>query len=123
VVRQLARGLGLLSIIWFLAAMSTAAFVPRGPGVDAQDRLVMLSASLGSSVLILLAAVAASGALVYLLLHSLTGPLLLSCAGLIALALLLPAGLTPYFLPPPIGLLASAWLLTAFPDAHPPTGR
>ncbi len=117
-IRGVARVLGMVSIIWLLAAVSTAAFVPRGPGINAQDQITILSASIGGAILVIAIGVAVCGALAYMLTHSLTGPLLLSCAGLIALALVLPRGLTPFFLPPPIGLLLSAWLLMAFPDPN-----
>jgi len=114
VVRDVARVLGWASIVWLLAAVSTAAFVPSGPGLNAQDQITILPPSLGLTILIIVIGLGVCLALGYLLIHALTGPLLVCCAGLIALALLLPRGLTPFFLPPPLGLLLSAWLLFAF---------
>lgn len=115
-VRQVARFIGTASLIWLLAAISTAAFLPRGSGLNNQDQWYLVSAGAVGAVLIILLGVAACLGIGYLLRYELDGPLLLSAVGLVVLALVLPSGLLLFFLPPPVGLLISGGLLRAFPE-------
>lgn len=113
---RIARWIGELSLVWLFAATASAAFLPRGVGLDAQDQAALLNPSLLSGLAVLVLGLAACAALWWLLRRNLLNQLALAACAVLALALVLPGGLTLYFLPPPVGLLVSAFLLSRFGD-------
>lgn len=63
----------------------------------------------------LLPAAAICAGLWWLLIHRFLAPLAVAAAGVFVLALVLPHGMTLFFLPPPFGLAVAAWLSRAAP--------
>jgi hypothetical protein len=107
---------GELSLVWLLAASIAASFLPRGVALTAHHQAVLLQPSALGGIAVALIGLAGCAGLWWLLSHELLSQLALAACALIALALVLPGGLTPYFLPPPLGLLAAAFLISRFPD-------
>jgi hypothetical protein len=131
-VRGLARVLGEVAVLWLLAAGATASFLPRGFGPNAEDRLVLLQPSFWSGVGVAAGVAAGCAGLWWLVTRELPSQLGLAALGLLALSLVLPGGLTPFFLPAPLALLLCAFLQARFPDddgaapprsGGPPRGR
>ena len=112
----MARAAGELALLWLAAAGSTAAFAPRTAGLNAQDHFAVASTGVQSGLLVAIPAILLCGALWWLLRNGLLGPLALGAAAVLAAALLLPHGLNFYFLPPPLVLLAVAWVLWRHPE-------
>ncbi len=101
-----------MSLVWLLAAGVTSAFAPRGVALNSQDLLTIPAVSAAAGLLVALPAAAICLGLWWLLRHAFYGPLAVAAGALLVLALLLPHDLTVFFLPPPLGLLISSWLLT-----------
>ncbi len=122
-IRTIARLLGELSLLWLLAAATTASFAPRGVSLNAQDRVAVHQTTIGGGLALALPAAALCFGLWWLLTRQLLGPLAVASAGLLAVSLLLPHDLTLYFLPAPLTLLVAAFLLHRFPDPGASAGH
>lgn|GEM_PF-6602360 len=122
-IRTVARLLGEVSLLWLLAASTTASFAPRGVALNAQDQLAIHQTTIGGGLELALPAAALCFGLWWLLTRELLGPLAVGAAGLLAVSLLLPHDLTLYFLPTPLALLLTAFLLNRFPDPEAPRRR
>ncbi len=116
-MRRVARAAGELALLWLAAAASTASFAPRTAGLNAQNHFAVQATGLGSGLMVAVPAVLLCGGLWWLLRHGLAGPLAMGAAAVLAAALLVPHGLNFYFLPPPLVLLAVAWVLWRHPEA------
>jgi len=125
VTRRVARWAGELALIWLLAAATAASFLPRGVGLNTQDQLQITTPGTFSGLLIAIPAAGLCAGLWWLLTNSYYLPLAVAATGLLVAALLLPRGLPVFFLPSPLVLLASAWVLRwAPPDPDDaPGGR
>ena len=114
-VRAAAHVLGEVALVWLLAAATTAAFAPRGVTLDIQDQVAISQTSVGGGLEVALPAAALCFGLWWLLSRDFLAPLAVASAALLAVSLLLPHDLTLFFLPPPLALLAAAYLLSRFP--------
>lgn len=114
-VRAVARVLGEVALVWLLAAAATASFAPRGVTLDTHDQVAISQTSVGGGLEVALPAAALCLGLWWLLSRGLLAPLAVASAALLAVSLLLPHDLTLFFLPPPVALLAAAYLLARFP--------
>ncbi len=115
-VQGVARIVGEISLLWLLAASAAAAFLPRGVTLNAQHQAIFINPSVFGGVAVALVGLLGSAALWWLLSREMLSQLALAACALLALALVLPGGLTAYFLPPPLGLLATAFLLSRFSE-------
>lgn len=120
--RRFARLLGEVAILWLAAATATAAFLPRGFGAVGPNRLGLLLPSLAGGVGVAVLGAAGCAGLWWLLARELASQLGLAALGVLAVSLLLPGGLTPFFLPGPLALLLSAFLMARFPEGAGPQG-
>ena len=115
-IRRAARLAAEVALVWLAAACTTAAFAPRGTALDAHDQMYIPAVSMLGGLVVALPAVGVCAGLWWLLSRQYLGPLALASAGLMVLALLLPRGMTVFFLPPPIVLLATSWVLVRVPE-------
>jgi hypothetical protein len=115
-LRRVARLAGEVALLWLAAAATAASFLPRGVGYNAQDQLGLVPTTAAAGLAVALPSAGICLGLWWLLARGHLGPLAVAAAGILVVALLLPAGLTPYFLPPPLLLLAAAWVLHWVPD-------
>lgn len=122
-VRTVARLLGELALVWFLAAATTASFAPRGVTLNLQDQLSLHQPGIVGGLTFALPAAALALGLWWLLNREYLGPMAVAAAALLATSLLLPHDLTFYFLPTPLCLLIAAYLLNRFPDPNQPRRR
>jgi hypothetical protein len=120
-VRRVARWVGEFAIIWLAAAATAASFLPRGVQLNAQDQLGLSSPSAWGSLLVAIPAAGLCAGIWWLLARDYYLPLAVAAAGLLVAALFLPGGLTIYFLPSPLLLLAVAWVLRWAPGGDEPS--
>ena len=113
--RAVAHLIGEVAVLWLLAASTAASFLPRGFGLNTQDHLALLTPGFASGIGVALLAAAGCAGLWWLLGRELVNQLAMASLAVLALALVLPGGLTTYFLPGPLGLLLAAFLLSRFP--------
>jgi hypothetical protein len=110
-LRRIARVVGEIALVWLVAASTAASFAPRGISLDVRDQLQIASPSAFGGLAVAIPAAGLCAGLWWLLSREYLAPLAVASAGLLVAALLLPSGLTGYFLPPPLALLAVAWVL------------
>ena len=124
-VRRVARLAGEVAVVWLAAAATAASFLPRSVSLNTQDKLQLVAPSTLGALLFALPAAGVCIGLWWLLTHEYHLPLAVAAASLtVTIILLLPGGLTVFFLPPPLILLAVAWVLRwAPPDGQGPGGR
>lgn len=115
-IRKATRLVAEIALVWLVAAGTTASFTPRGTALDAHDQMFIPAISLLGGLAVALPAAGICLGLWWLLLREHLGPLALASAGVLVVALLLPRGLTVFFLPPPIVLLLASWILYRVPD-------
>ena len=122
-VRSVARWIGEIGLLWLMAATATAAFLPWGFGLNALDQPAFVNPTTLQGLAVAAAGLGITVALWWLLTREMANQLALAAMGLLALAFVLPGGLTTYFLPPPLLLLLAAFLIARFPAAGPPRPR
>ncbi len=115
-LRKVARVAAEIALVWLVAACTTAAFAPRGTAINAQDQLFIPATTAVGGLLVALPAAGICIGLWWLLVREYLAPLALGAAGVLVVALLLPKGMTAFFLPPPVVLLVAAWILRWVPD-------
>ena len=115
-MRKAARLAAEIALVWLVAACTTAAFAPRGTALDARDQMYIPAVSVLGGLMVALPAAGICIGLWWLLIRGHLGPLALASAGVLVVALLLPRGMTTFFLPPPVVLLVASWILYRVPE-------
>lgn len=105
-----------------IAATTAAAFLPRGITLNAQDQFQLSAPSALGGLLVALPAAGLCLGLWWLLSCDYYLPLAVSSAGLLVAALFLPRGLPVFFVPAPLVLLGTAWVLRWSPPDRTPGG-